>query len=189
MNATPNDPRDDAPNTGDALPAAVQASLRALRRDALPERDLWSGIAARIGADTAATVTASPAIALAAANASAGAQRRRRRRVTAYAAAVSLALAFGIAWQLRPAPSADAQPRVLVQEAERMTREYQTAWQTLDARRSPEADATALHQIDRSAAEVRAALHQDPDARFLFDRLQSLYARRLDLAQRLAVNT
>ena len=42
------------------------------------------------------------------------------------------------------------------------------------------------NELDRSAAEVRAALRQDPDARFLFNRLQSVYARRLDLSRRLA---
>ena len=50
------------------------------------------------------------------------------------------------------------------------------------------ADAAALRQLDRSAAEVRSALAQNPDARFLLDRLQKLYAQRLALTQRLALS-
>ena len=43
----------------------------------------------------------------------------------------------------------------------------------------------ALRELDRSAATIRAALTRDPDARFLLDRLQDTYRRRLSLTQRL----
>jgi hypothetical protein len=74
----------------------------------------------------------------------------------------------------------------MLREAAHMTREYRTAWRAFDARRPAGVDTSALHEIDRNAAQVRAALHQDPDARYLFERLQSLYALRLDLSRRLA---
>src|SRR3546814_13279787 len=70
-----------------------------------------------------------------------------------------------------------------------MTDEYRAAWSAFDARRPANVDASALHEIDRGAAAVRAALRQDPDARYLFDRLQSLYAQRLDLSRRLSTST
>lgn len=50
-------------------------------------------------------------------------------------------------------------------------------------------DDSGLRELDRGADQVRAALRKDPDARYLLQRLQSLYARRLDLAQRLAITT
>ena len=42
--------------------------------------------------------------------------------------------------------------------------------------------------LDRSAAQIRTALARDPDARFLLDRLQRTYTRRLALTQRLALH-
>ncbi|MDN5781476.1 MAG: hypothetical protein L0H23_05545, partial [Luteimonas sp.] len=74
----------------------------------------------------------------------------------------------------------------MLKEAAHMTREYRTAWRAFDARRPAGIDTSALHEIDRNAAQVRAALHQDPGARHLFERLQSLYAQRLDLSRRLS---
>jgi hypothetical protein len=74
----------------------------------------------------------------------------------------------------------------MLREAADMTREYRLAWRAFDARRPAGVDTSALHEIDRNAAQVRAALQQDPDGRYLFERLQSLYALRLDLSRRLS---
>jgi hypothetical protein len=173
-----NDLHDD---NGPQLPEDLRQSLQALRRDTLPGHDLWPGIAARIAAGATATPPQRAAT-----------QRhsRRPRRLLRFATAASLAAAIVVAWQLVPQATSPKDPvaGLMLHEARAMTREYQAAWAPLDARRHPDADASALAEIDRSAAEVRAALRKDPNARFLFERLQSLYARRLDLSRRLASN-
>ena len=166
---------DDANDT--ALPEELRRSLQSMRHEVAPERDLWSGIATRIGPAR----TASPP------RLSGSHRNRRPRRLLRFATAASFAVVLVVAWKLvpQPAPTSNHQAGLMLHEAKAMTREYQAAWRTLDAQRHPDVDATALQQLDRSAAEVRAALRQDPDARFLFNRLQSVYARRLDLSRRL----
>jgi hypothetical protein len=52
----------------------------------------------------------------------------------------------------------------------------------------PAQTAPALKVLDRSAAQIRTALTRDPDARFLLERLQRTYDRRLELTQRLSAN-
>lgn len=171
--------RDRAPDP--SLPDGLRHSLQTLRSDRMPGRDLWPGIAARI-ADTRAVPPSQPP-------SSRPRRSRRSRRLIGLATAASLATALAVAWTLLPpstSPTDDAVAGLMLREARNMTHDYQAAWRVLDARRQPGVDAAALRELDRSAAEVRAALRKDPDARFLFERLQSLYARRLDIAQRLA---
>lgn len=167
------------------LPEGLRHALRALRRDNVPERDLWPGIAARIADARTASPSLPPSPRVR--------RSRRSRRLAGLATAASFAAALAVAWTLlppstSPSPSqhGDAVAGLMLREATRMTHDYQAAWHALDARRRPDADTAALREIERSAAEVRAALRKDPDARFLFERLQSLYARRLDIARRLA---
>lgn len=167
------------------LPDDLRRGLQALRQDHPPGRDLWPGIAARIAA---APTTASPP------RPTQAHHGRRRRRLAALATAASLAAVVAVAWTLLPVRThdttgSDAVAGLMLREARSMTREYETAWRELDARRRPDADASGLRELDRGAAQVRAALRKDPDARYLLQRLQSLYSRRLDLAQRLAVPT
>ena len=163
------------------LPDALRWELRALRKDVAPATDLWPALAARIAA--------SPQVAPAPV-------RRSWRPLAPLAAAASLALAIGIAWQVQPvspvaAPAAnDAQRgRIIAREAEGMTREYQAALKEIVAYAPAPVQAQAapeLKVLDRSAAQIRTALARDPDARFLLDRLQRTYTRRLELTQRLA---
>lgn len=82
------------------LPDALRWELRALRRDAEPDRDLWPSIAARL----AGTPQVKPAPVVA--------RRPSWRRFAPLATAASLALALGLAWQLRPvqAPAGPAAP-------------------------------------------------------------------------------
>lgn len=166
------------------LPDALRWELRALRRDVAPATDLWPSIAHRI----AATKQATPAPAF---------SRPAWRRFAPIATAATLALAIGIAWQVRPvqapggAPASnDPHARLMVREAEAMTLEYQAALKELDAgpQVRPAQTAPALKVLDRSAAQIRTALTRDPDARFLLDRLQRTYNRRLELTQRLSAN-
>ncbi len=167
-----NTPDSNAP---DALPDALRWSLRGLRRDMVPEPDLWDGIAARI------------------AQLPAGGQpvtdhsHRRWNGAAPFAIAASLVFAVGVAWQLRPvAPQAYApQAANLAHEAAAMTREYDAALREVAT--PDHADFPALRELDRSAAVIRTALMRDPDARFLLDRLRHTYQRRLALTQRIAL--
>jgi hypothetical protein len=169
--------RDQAMNEpvpGEALPDELRWALRGLRRDDPPGRDLWPEISARL-----------PLAAVRPAH------RARNRFVPSIALAASLTLAVGLAWQQRPAPDAgsDPQAQLISAEAEAMTREYQAALRELQGTAPPRAAANpSLDELDRSAAQIRTALTRDPNARYLLDRLQHTYARRLDLTQRLALS-
>ncbi|MEO6366289.1 MAG: hypothetical protein ABIO38_09635 [Luteimonas sp.] len=159
----------------DILPDALRWSLRSLRRDVVPQNDLWLGIAARIAeTPAAAKYQASP-------------RHRPRWNGAALAIAASVIFAVGIAWQLRPfSPNGGSWPASnLAQEAEAMTREYDAAISELAA--GNRVDLPTLRVLDRSAAAIRTAMTRDPDARFLLDRLRHTYERRLELTQRIAL--
>jgi len=175
---------DHDPTVSEALPDALRFRLRELRRDVPPARDLWPALSARL----AAAQAHAPAQHIVAAS------RHRRRRglrgVTWLATAASVALAVGIGWQLRPTavptPSSDTnRDAMLVRQADAMTREYDAALRELEAAAPATRQAGVLRQLDRSANEVRAALARDPDAAFLLERLQRVYAQRLSLTRRL----
>lgn len=171
----------------DALHDELRRSLRALRRDDLPAHDLWPGIRARLGdARPAPPPTAAAPLPTRAHRG----RSRHMRRLAGLATAASLAAALAIAWTVAPPPAPQpAQPvaaSVILHEAAHMTEEYRAAWHGFDARRPAGVDASALYEIDRNAAAVHAALRKDPDARYLFERLQSLYAQRLELSRRLS---
>ena len=185
----PNEPTLPDADAGDGLPEALRWQLRGLRRDATPQADLWPGIAARLQAQGQSASTIVPL------------RPRATRRYAWLAMAASVALAIGIGWQqLVPAPSvvepivADTAPagdptaRLLKREAVALTWEYKAALREARAGRAPTTDNPALLEIDRSAEQVRTALAQDPEARFLLDRLQSLYAQRLALTRQLALS-
>lgn len=162
-------------NSEDTLPDALRWSLRGLRRDVVPQQDLWRGIAARIAETPDATMHAAP--------------RRRRgwHGVAPLALAASVVFAVGIAWQLRPSSVETGPSRSsnLAQEAAAMTREYDAAMTELAP--GNRIDLPALRELDRSAAAIRTAMTRDPDARFLLDRLHHTYERRLALTQRVAM--
>lgn len=157
-----------APHDDDAR---LRLALRGLRRDVPPERDLWPDLAARL----AQTPQQAPA------------RMAPRRWIPALALAASLVLAVGIAWQLRPVAAPDDSSRLIQREAQAMTREYSAALYELERTAPPPAASPvtpALHELDRSAAQIRTALARDPDARFLLERLRRTYAQRLELTQR-----
>jgi hypothetical protein len=151
--------------------ARLRLALRGLRRDEPPARDLWPDLAARL----AQTPQQVPVAA------------RRRTWVPALGLAASLLLAVGLAWQLRPVAAPDEPARLIQREAQAMTREYSAALYELQRSAPPPAASPvtpALHELDRSAAQIRTALARDPDARFLLERLRKTYAQRLALTQR-----
>ena len=158
----------DGTEQGDA---GLQRALRELRRDRLPERDLWPQIHARIAAP-----------------ASAIAPRRRGRRFAPWAMAASIVLGLAVAWRLQPPPAPSPQAGLISHEAQAMTREYRGALKVIAASAPPSVEVDpALRDLDRSAAQIRSALAKDPDARFLLDRLRHTYAMRLALTQRAAL--
>ena len=194
------------------LPASLASGLRGLRVDATATRDLWPSIAVRLeprmdAARVDATATGRAAVPGPAAVAAATApprrdrQRRFRRRNAGYAAAAAVVLAAGIGWQLWPGtslptpapldtvvatPGADADAPLL-HAAEALAREYQGALREVQAATGTTTTATGLDaELERSAADVRAALARDPDALHLFHRLQRIYAHRLALNLRQA---
>lgn len=148
----------------------LRGRLRALRTDLPPAHDLWPGIAARIG-------QAPPAMP----------PRRRRWRTAkaSWAVAASVVLAVFLAWQHHATSPRAGGDELLAREAQGMTSEYRGALLVISASAQGDvADTPALRELDRSAAQIRAALVRDPDARFLLDRLQHTYALRLALTQR-----
>jgi len=181
------------------LPDALRWQLRALRRDAPPSRDLWTGIAARLGeqsppvavgapADAAEPQPGAPAIALR------PRETGRNRWMAPFALAASVAaLAIGIAGQYRVDPGSSASlaaeakaPASLVQrEADGMTRQYQAAIREIaPAAEQAKVMQPAFDELDRNAALILDALAHDPDSRLLLEQLRRTYARRLALAQR-----
>ena len=145
-------------------------ALRGLRRDTLPQHDLWPQIAARIAAGPSAQQLP---------------KRRVDARVVGWAMAASLLLAVALAWQLRPTQQAPGDETLIAREAQAMTSEYRGALQELSASAPVATSADpALDELDRSAAQIRSALARDPDARFLLERLRHTYALRLALTQR-----
>lgn len=169
------------------LPDALRLRLRGLRRDVPPARDLWPDISARLAAHPQAAAADQPH----AATPLRAAQHRHRhglRRLGWLAAAASITLAIGIGWQLRP-QAVDApvigRDAMLIRQADAMTREYDAAVRELETAKPAVHETGALQQLDRSAAEVRAALARDPDAVFLLEQLRRVHARRLSLTRRL----
>ena len=170
MNERINNPGHDS---GDA---ALRLALRGLRQDRDPGRDLWPDIEARIHALPQASAPV-------AAN---------RRWAWPLAMAASMLLSAGVAWQMRPAeaPMAARQADVrvaatLVQhEAGTLTVQYQAALRELDVQPAPASWQPGLEALDRSAAEIRSALQQNPDSRLLLERLRETYTRRLALSRR-----
>jgi hypothetical protein len=160
--------------------ADLLMQLRGLRTEQQPDNDLWPGIAARIaqGSQAPAHDNVAPL----------AARRAKTPRLAPFALAASLVLAVGVAWQQRPdfaLPGADPHEAMIERQAQAMTREYEGALRELQAAGTPAAPAgTALHELDRSAAQIRTAMARDPDARFLLDQLRRTYEKRLALTQR-----
>ena len=161
----------------------IRRGLRQLPREREPQRDLWAGIEARIVA-----TAQSPAF-----------PRRRSWIGPALAAAAVLGLALSLVW--RPdwvptsvpsvvqspssvVPARAASDRMLQREADAITLEYRLAIDSLaDTRLPPELQA-ATAELDASAAHLRQALNEQPEATYLLDRLRRTYGQRLKLTQR-----
>jgi hypothetical protein len=145
----------------------LHMALRQLPRTVQPTRDLWPGIAARIGAGSPAQVRA---------------LRRRRLPHLALAASIAL-LALGVTrWW--PQASVDPQAQMMQQQVTAMTREYDAALAQLPQAALPPVLAPGLQALDASAVQIRRALQQAPHSTRLIAQLQHTYALRLRLSQR-----
>lgn len=170
MNERTNIPGHDS---GDA---ALRLALRGLRQDRDPGHDLWPGIEARIHALPQAAVPVSPP----------------RRWAWPLAMAASMLLSAGLAWQMRPvdapalaqATDASVAATLVQREASTLTVQYQAALRELEFQPAPANWQPGLDALDRSAAEIRSALQQNPDSRLLLQRLRETYTRRLALSRR-----
>ena len=160
----------------DSGDAAMRLALRGLRQEVEPSRDLWSGIEARIHALPQAAAPVA----------------QHKRWAWPLAMAASMVLSAGLAWQMRPVdvpapvPTTDV-PVVatLVQrEAGILTVQYEAALRELEFQPVPANWQPGLEALDRSAAEIRSALQQNPDSRLLLERLRETYTRRLALSRR-----
>ncbi|MET4729424.1 hypothetical protein ABIE09_003238 [Lysobacter enzymogenes] len=197
------------------LPDALRWQLRALRRDQPPSRDLWSGIAARLGEQAPAGEQAAPAepvVRVANESAAVVALPRRNAAARGWMAPLALAasvaaLAVGLGAHFRGAqdpfapaggyaavqPTASsaarpgAAPSLLQREAQGMTLQYQAALREVEpVSAASVAMKPAFDDLDRNAALILDALSHNPDSRMLLEQLRRTYARRLALAQRLA---
>lgn len=112
------------------------------------------------------------------------ARSRRRWWLPAGAAlAASLALYAVAPWR-HVQPDAPV-PSTLQLQAAAMTEQYRQAVASLPSGRAPEWQ-PALHELDESAAQIQAALAQDPRAPHLLGQLKRTYALRLELTRQAA---
>ena len=149
---------------------ALQARLHALPRERVPPARVWQQIAAQLPAPP-------PQVEPAAAPA-----RRVRRR---WPLRVGLGLAAGLAVLMvvptAPPPAAPANP--LQQQADVIALEYQQAIATLPTETVGADWQPTLHELDSSAASIRAAIAENPRSRYLLGQLQRTYSLRLELTQ------
>ncbi len=158
---------DDIGQIGD-IDDTLRWQLRAMRRDAAPTRDLWSGIASALPARNHIS--------------------RRPSWLAPIAMAASLLLVVGVVgWWQGAGITTAASPETLVQrEADALTRQYQAAVHELAPVSAHGSLQPTFAALDRDAALIQSALAQAPDSRLLLAQLRRTYARRLALAQRVA---
>jgi anti-sigma factor RsiW len=163
--------------------------------DRPPERDLWAGIAAHIGAGEAATVLpfaparrrfafSIPQLAAAAVT------------LMAFSAGTALVLSRGGRVEAPAVVGAPSAPATVVLAAQPAIASYDAAiaelQQTLAQRRTQLDTATvrvleqSLRVIDAAIAQARAALAQDPNNQYLNSHLQRALDRKLDVLRRAA---
>lgn len=111
--------------------------------------------------------------------------RRRWWLPVGAALAASLALYAVAPWRHAQLDAPMPAQSALQLQAAAMTEQYQQAVASLPDGRAPEWQ-PALHELDESAAQIRAALAQDPRAPHLLGQLKRTYALRLELTRQAA---
>lgn len=153
---------------------SLRWQLQALRQDVPPPEDLWPGIEARIAA--APAHARSPRLV-------------RARRLAPWAVAASLLLAVGFLHQLEPGTGHQPVPGnpLIRQQAVSMALDYEKALARLQQSGTRADLHPALHELERSAAQILSAIEHDPESRFLLEQLRRTYNSRLQLTQRAAL--
>ncbi|WP_313211379.1 hypothetical protein [Stenotrophomonas sp.] len=163
-------------NPHDSEHDELTARLRALPAERVPPARVWQGIAAQLPAQAQAQVHA-PAVAVATLP-----TRRRRER---WPLRIGLGLAAALALLMvvpTPVPHTPA-PSLLQRQADAMAGQYQQAIAALPSADVTDAWRPALHELDASADNIRAAIAENPRSRYLLGQLQRTYALRLELTQ------
>jgi len=111
--------------------------------------------------------------------------RSRRRWWLPAGAALAASLALYVVAPWRHAQPDTPAPSALQLQAAAMTEQYQQAVAALPDGRAPEWQ-PARHELDESAAQIRAALAQDPRAPHLLGQRKRTYALRLELTRQAA---
>jgi len=167
----------------------LRRALRALDGGRTPERDLWPGIAARLGQPLSGrSLPEHPR---------AGPGRGRWPLLLALAASLVLAVVLALPLLPEQVPATDTAPLVAVDRspprpnmrsptllhAEALALEYAAVLQQFDGARLPPTLQPALADLDGSAREIQAALRQDPQSDFLLGQLRRTYAQRLHVTR------
>jgi len=161
-------------NPHDSDHDALTARLRALPAERVPPARVWQGIAARLPAQIPAPV---PAVA------DPRLSTRRRRERWPLRIGLGLAAALALLMVLpTPVPHTPA-PTLLQRQADAMAGEYQQAIAALPSDSVTDEWRPALHELDASADNIRAAIAENPRSRYLLGQLQRTYALRLQLTQ------
>ncbi|MCU1067420.1 hypothetical protein [Stenotrophomonas maltophilia] len=155
------------------------ARLRALPLERSVPADGWTRLSAQLPPrePQAGPVLADNVVALPARS------RRRWWLPVGTALAASLAVYAVAPWR-HAQPDAPV-PSTLQLQAAAMAEQYRQAVASLPAGRAPEWQ-PALHELDQSAAQIQAALAQDPRAPHLLGQLKRTYALRLELTRQAA---
>lgn len=155
------------------------ARLRALPSERDVPADGWARLSAQLPPrePQAAPVPADNVVALPA--------RSRRRWWLPAGAVLAASLAIYAVTPWRHVQPDIPVPSTLQLQAAAMTEQYRRAVAALPAGRAPEWQ-PALHELDESAAQIQAALAQDPRAPHLLGQLKRTYALRLELTRQAA---
>jgi hypothetical protein len=155
------------------------ARLRALPNERDVPADGWARLSARLPPrePEAAPAPTGTVVALA--------TRSRRRWWLPAGAVLAASLAIYAVTPWRHVQPDIPVPSTLQLQAAAMTEQYRQAVAALPAGRAPEWQ-PALHELDESAAQIQAALAQDPRAPHLLGQLKRTYALRLELTRQAA---
>jgi len=152
----------------------LAARLRQLPAERLPPATVWQGIAAHLREEPrlrpAAIAVPAP-------------RRRRWLPIAAAATVAALALLGTGRWrELHEQPPAPRESPLEAQ-ADALAVEYRQAIAAIPQDTVPAELVPALHELDASAAGIRSAIAQSPDAGFLLGQLRRTYALRLELTR------
>jgi hypothetical protein len=149
----------------------LQARLRALPAERVPPAQVWTRIAAQLPPTALRHPVASQTVA-----------RRSRRWPLRVGLGLAAALAVLMVVPTATPPVAPA-ATPLQRQADVIAAEYQQAIATLPAEAVGAEWQPTLHELDSSAASIRAAITESPRSRYLLGQLQRTYALRLELTQ------